>query len=139
MFILRGNKITFSHCRIVLAVLIVIAFAGASLARSLGFLRHDMYWLQESLGGDKVSHMLMGAGLIVAGYLFIMPRSSLQFMKILLPTLCILVLEEFSQIFLATREFDWRDLNMGISGALAATAVVYLYSVFDSNFRGESS
>ena len=45
-----ASKITFPDCRLVLAVIIAVAFGGASLARSLGLFRHDMYWLQEGLG-----------------------------------------------------------------------------------------
>ena len=130
------SKITFPDCRLVLAVIIAVVLGGASLARSLGFFRHDMYWLQEGLGGDKVSHLLMGAGIVLVCYLATTARSPLPFIKILLMALCILVLEEFSQIFLATRHFDWLDLTMGILGAVLATAGVYLYSVFASLFRG---
>jgi len=129
-------KITNPDWRLVLAVIIAAVLGGASLARSLGLFRHDMYWLQEGLGGDKVSHLLMGAGIVVVCYLVTTPRSPLPFIKILLTALCILVLEEFSQIFLATRHFDWLDLTMGVLGAVLTTVGVYLYSIFGSWFRG---
>ena len=119
------------YIRIGLALTIAITFTGVSVLRSLGFFKNDIYWLQEALGGDKMTHLLMGFGVMVAAYLVVLPGSLTQVFKILCATLSLLLLEEFSQILFDTREFDWLDLSMGVVGATLAYAGFYSYLKFD--------
>ena len=100
-----------------MAVILVAAFVAASVFRSQGLFIHDIYRAQEFLGGDHASHFLMGAAFMGAGLLIAVPRSMGRVIFSLLFVYIMLVLEEFSQIWIPTREFSLADLKMGIGGA----------------------
>ncbi|MEH6590019.1 MAG: VanZ family protein [Halioglobus sp.] len=109
--------------RFTLAIFFVSTILLASALRSFGYFVQDMYWLQEWLGGDKMSHCLMGFGLMLSAILIVVPRSLLSGLKTLSSVVAILLLEEFSQLIIKTREFDIADLMVSILGASIAIII----------------
>lgn len=106
------------RARVCLAVVLVSAFWVASMLRSSGLFIHDIYRIQEFFGGDHVTHLLMGATFMAAGFLVVLPKSVASAVKVALAVLTLLALEEFSQIGMMTREFSWMDLLMSGVGAM---------------------
>lgn len=101
-----------------------MVIVGGSALRSLGFFIHDIYWFQEALGGDKVTHVLMGSMLFVAILLLITKvRLFVAFCSLSL----FLILEECLQLFHPSREFSFVDMGMSLLGVTVATLVFVLY------------
>jgi hypothetical protein len=96
----------------------------ASALRSGGLFVHDMWRFQEFLGGDLVTHFLMGGAVMVAGFLVALPRSVLRTASLALAVVALLFLEEISQLAIDTREFNWLDFGMGAAGALLTTVIL---------------
>lgn len=107
--------------RLGIAGVLVTSLVVTSVFRSMGYFIHDLYWLQEGLGGDKAVHCLMGAGLMLSALLVVMPRSSRSIAALLLAVLILLSIEEFSQLMATTREFDLSDLAANYAGAIVTT------------------
>jgi hypothetical protein len=119
--------------RITLAILFVGTLVVASALRSFGYFVQDIYWLQEWLGGDKVSHFIMGFGLMLSAILIVVPRSLLSGLKALFSVVAILLLEELSQLIIKTREFDIADL--GVSALGAGIAIIIFLVLMLLSFR----
>jgi hypothetical protein len=109
--------------RVALAMLFVGTVLVASALRSFGCFVQDIYWLQEWLGGDKVSHCLMGFGITLSAILIVIPRSLASGSKVLFSVAAVLLLEELSQLFIKTREFDIVDLGASVLGAIIAITI----------------
>jgi hypothetical protein len=109
--------------RVTLAIVFVGTLLVASALRSFGYFVQDIYWLQEWLGGDKVSHFIMGFGLMLSAILIVVPRSLLSGLKALFSVVAVLLLEELSQLFIKTREFDIADLGVSVLGASIAIII----------------
>lgn len=107
--------------------MLAASFEVASVLRSNGLFTYEIYWLQEYLGGDHIVHLLMGAAFMLAGYLFTSPRSPRGAAGISILVLILLAVEELSQVALQSREFNWMDLLMGVSGATLISAIFALY------------
>jgi len=105
-------------------LLILAAVVGASALRSAGLLVQDMWRFQEFLGGDRMTHFLMGGALMMAGFLVTLPRSVRRALWLASLVVVLLFLEEASQLAMATREFNWMDFGMGAAGACLALVVL---------------
>ncbi len=99
------------------ALLLTGIILGASILRTIGSHIHEIYWIQEWLGGDLATHFLMGAGLCLAGLLLVETWSGMVFNGVFAAVLVLLFLEETSQLFLPSRSFQWLDLALGVAGA----------------------
>jgi hypothetical protein len=97
---------------------------GASALRSGGLFVQDMWRFQEFLGGDLVTHFLMGGAVMVAGFLVALPRSVLRAASLALVVVALLFLEEISQLAIDTREFNWLDFGMGAAGAFLMIVIL---------------
>ncbi len=112
--------------RFVIGGLLIGGFIIASLFRSIGWFIHDIYWLQEDLGGSEITHFLMGSAIMFAAILiFTMGKGFRQLWWTLLGVSVFLAVEEFSHWFLPTREFNWWDLGMGLAGAAVVFCTVF--------------
>jgi hypothetical protein len=112
----RARKL--KELRLGVAGILVASLIATTALRSLGLFIHDLYWLQEGLGGDKVVHCLMGAGLMLSALLVVVPRSSRSITVLLLAVLALLSVEELSQLIAETRDFDLLDLAANYTGAI---------------------
>lgn len=113
-----NNKRGYFKSRVCFASSIVLAFVLASVFRSHGLFVYEIYCVQELLGGDHVTHFLMGATFMTAGLLVTLPDSIRRVVHVLFVVILLLCLEEFSQLVAPTREFSWIDLAVGSAGAL---------------------
>jgi VanZ family protein len=111
----------------VAALLLVVV---GSVCRSAGFFIHDIYWLQEDLGGDKATHVWMGVAVTFALWLLLAKRWTLRWV-VMLATLLLLV-DEISQFWLPTRSFSMEDFGMGVVGVVVATAFIFMFVTFCS-------
>ena len=115
--------------RIGIGAVVILAFLGASAARSMGYFIHDIYWIQEELGGDKATHVLMGMSFALAISLIFPPRKRLwRFALISLLAGTILTLEELNQLRVATRDFSWADYRASMQGLGLGLMILILFS-----------
>lgn len=118
--------------RVCIALLIMAIVVGASALRSGGLFVQGMWRFQEFLGGDLVTHFLMGGAFMMAGFLLVVPRSVMRTVGLAAVVVALLFLEEISQLAIDTREFNWLDFGMGAAGAslmLAILSSLYLVSL----------
>lgn len=115
--------------RLTLAVFIIVFILGASLLRTLGFFKNEIYYIQEFMGGDKATHFLMGAGLLLSTYLIFLDRVKRWATTLFVIVCGLLLIEECLQINSQTRSFSAEDLIMNLVGALAVY-LVYLYILY---------
>lgn len=121
------NKMTdwFRFLRYVIAVALILIVFGASLMRSNGYFIHDIYWFQESLGGEKATHFLMGFVLLVSARLMFI-QANIWFLSAFITL--IVFLEEFSQLFQASRNFTFSDMKMNFLGVIVGLIVLQTFS-----------
>lgn len=116
--------ITLRQAVLFVALMLVTGFVAASVLRSNGILIHEIYWLQESLGGDLVIHGLMGAALMCVVHLSVGQWPAYRASVGLLIVAALVAIEECSQLFIATRAFHLPDLVAGQVGALVMFTVM---------------
>lgn len=115
--------------RYLLAALIVAVIIGGTLLRSMGYFIHDIYWFQEALGGDRVTHIIMGGGLVVACWL-LFPKMPLS--KLIIIVAVFLLLEELAQKFHPYREFSLVDLLFGLLGVFLSIGCLAGFKYFQA-------
>lgn len=121
------GEVVLKALRVSLALAILAVVIGGSILRSSGYFIHDIYWLQEGLGGDYVTHLLMG-GLLFTFFWLLFPKKGK--LEILIYSFLLIALDELSQLFIPTREFLWMDFYMGMLGAFIASMVILAISRF---------
>ncbi|MCK9503429.1 MAG: VanZ family protein [Porticoccaceae bacterium] len=122
---------TSNKWRLILGLMIPAVILVASLLRSTGFFIHDIYRLQEYLGGDKATHAWMGMAVTLALWLLLAPRR--RWWAAPLVAAMVLLLDEASQWWLPRRNFALDDLAMGLVGVGAAAGLI---AVGDGAVRG---
>ena len=107
---------------------IIVIFAMLSLSKTLGVGTNVVNTLEVSIGGDKMLHF-WGAGIIsiMSSYLFSYCPTRIAFW-----VMCLLVIEEGSQVFFPNRHFNLDDIGAGCSGVLA---FVFVFKLFSNNGR----
>ncbi|MGD9660044.1 MAG: VanZ family protein [Porticoccaceae bacterium] len=123
---------TSNKWRLVLGIIIPIVILVASLFRSLGFFIHDIYRLQEYLGGDKATHLWMGMAVTLALWLLV-PRW--RWWAVALVAAVVLLLDEASQWWLPRRNFALDDLALGLVGVGAAAGLIAVGNGVMRGFR----
>jgi VanZ family protein len=83
-----------------------------------------IYRLHERLGGDIFTYFFMGVTFVGAGYLMALPRSLRSAISVTAVAWILLRLEEFSQIWVPTREFSWLELGIGLTVALLTILIL---------------
>jgi len=123
--------LTSNKWRLVLGLAIPMVIVVASLFRSLGFFIHDIYWIQEYLGGDKATHVWMGMAMMFSGLLLV--PSSNQGKRTLIIFMVVIFLlgcEELSQLWMNTRKFSFQDFAMGFMGAAIVWVLAITFAMF---------
>lgn len=121
--------------RYIFGITLISGFLVASVFRSIGWFIHDIYWLQQWLGGDKATHFLMGSSSTLAVWL--LWRGCWSWQRLVVGAFIavfILVLDEVSQGFSIRREFELADLVAGCFGivlALFLATLVMLWQGFE--------
>lgn len=109
-----------------------------SLIRTFGIYSHDIYRAQQYLGGDKVTHMLIG-GTLAAVFLLITPNlASIRKVLIVCSSAClVLIAEECFQLLTPRRHFEFEDMLWGLLGVFITLVIslVYMYSKSMMNAR----
>ncbi|GIX30231.1 MAG: hypothetical protein KatS3mg124_0703 [Porticoccaceae bacterium] len=107
-----------------MASAILVAFLGASLCRSLGLWIHDLYWLQEDLGGEQGTHFAMGLSFTLAAWFLSAPLAPWpRLVAALVAAALLLGFDELAQAWFPTREFALEDYLWGLFGAVVAAVV----------------
>lgn len=116
---MRGKNL-----RIALFLIVLVAIFLPSIARSSGLWVHEIYRIQEHLGGDKLTHFLAGGALQIAALILLSNIRGLRriFLACLIANLLVLG-EEVSQYFIPSRHFEWSDLGWTFLGT--ATACIF--------------
>lgn len=117
------------YIKIVAAILCVIVLPSA--IRTMGFYSDEFWRFQQSLGGDKVMHMIVGASLMVVFISICKAFSSIKkLIWVFVLAAMVLIAEELFQLMTPKRHFEWVDMLWGLSGALAVllffVAVVFI-------------
>lgn len=97
----------------------------ASVFRTMGWYIHDIYWVQQGLGGDKSTHIIAGALIMHTSQLWLNSPLCLKRLWLLAAAVVSLVtVEELSQLVLGSRTFSYQDLLASVAGV----AIVLFFS-----------
>lgn len=121
--------------RKILALIILLVVIGGSVARSYGIYKQEIYELQEWLGGDKLTHIIMGFTILLALRL-LLPKVKLFYLFIFV--VCLLLLDEFSQKFQMTRNFSYQDFAANFLGAVLAYLSLKLLPYLNAYWKERS-
>ena len=107
---------------------IIVMFAILSLSKTLGVGTDVVNTLEVSIGGDKMLHF-WGAGIISIMLCYLLSYCP---NRIAFWVMCLLVIEEGSQVFFPNRHFNLDDIGAGCAGVLA---FVFVFKLFSNNGR----
>ncbi len=112
----------FGVLRVAIGTAVLLVVVLGSIFRSAGWFIHDIYWLQEDLGGDKLTHVWMGAAVMLAFWLLL--GSRLRWWLVAFIAVLAVALDELSQWWLPTRNFSVEDFAMGLAGVAVGLSLL---------------
>lgn len=124
-----------THLRKYLFAFTLILVLLGTIAKSLSFFKEEILWIEFLLGGDKELHFFVAFILTISASMSYWPQEKFWSRQVIigLGISSLMLLEELSQLFLATRTFSFNDWLYGIWGMLAAFIVVNLFTLDKRN------
>ena len=116
--------------RIKVFIVILCLIIVPSAIRTFGFFSGEIWRFQQSLGGDKVLHLIVGVSLMAAFVVISKAFSSIQKLTAMFIFACsVLAIEELFQFLTPGRHFEWVDMLLGILGSsiVFVAGLIYVF------------